>query len=271
MNSRHDGDPYSQVCAVSITLPEENNTVEGTSSGILIDTRQGLVLTHSSVLYPLADKLQPDILNRLLREGTVDTNIFASQINVEVILPNNNMGQEDTSYFTNDKTIHAVNLLSSSVHNARPFDRYKAKLKTIFACTKLKDTLVKLMPSESWQFMEDVNIDQYKTKQDDNTTANKEQLCYALLPYFILIKLHNFYPTENVLSIRNSEMNKHGDPVEICATPFGSMSPDVFLNARSRGILSKMAGPQNVLLMTDARCVPGSEGGAVFYCHKGKR
>lgn len=271
MNSRFDADPYSQVCAVSVKLSEENDAVEGTSSGILIDTRQGLVLTHASVLFPLADKFQPNILNKLLQEGTGDKRIFSSQVNIEVILPSNsNRGQEDT-YFTNDRTIHPVNLLSSSVHDARPFERYKAKLKTIFVCKKLKDTIVKLMPSESWQFMEDVNIDQNKAEQDDNTKANKEQLCYSLLPFFILIKLHNFYPTENVLSIRDSYFNKPGDPVEICATPFGSMSPEVFLNARSRGILSKMAGPQGVLQMTDARCVPGSEGGALFYCHKGKR
>jgi hypothetical protein len=79
------------------------------------------------------------------------------------------------------------------------------------------------------------------------------------------------YPIDNALMIRDSIDNKAGDLVEICATPFGSMSPEVFLNAKSRGILSNVAGPQGILLMTDARCVPGSEGGALFYCHKRKR
>ncbi|XP_053385305.1 peroxisomal leader peptide-processing protease-like [Mercenaria mercenaria] len=260
-------DPYSQVCTVSIKPLD--GKAEGTCSGILLDTQQGLILTHASLLYPLVEECDPERLRRLVRDGSGDKRIFSGAVNIEVTLPNSDNGLENT-FFTNDRTIHPVKLLSQAVQDVRPFVRCKGKLKTIFECKRLRDVLTKLMPSDSWQFVEDISAVENKTEQD-NKSGNKAELCYNLLPFFILIKLQNLYPMENVLSVRDSVDNKAGDPVEICATPFGNMSPEVFLNAKSRGILSKVAGPRGVLLMTDARCVPGSEGGALFYCHKRKR
>ncbi|XP_051679791.2 peroxisomal leader peptide-processing protease [Oryctolagus cuniculus] len=52
-----------------------------------------------------------------------------------------------------------------------------------------------------------------------------------------------------------------GAPLLACGSPFGAFCPDIFLNTLSRGVLSNAAGP---LLLTDARCLPGSEGGGVF-------
>ncbi|XP_004701200.1 peroxisomal leader peptide-processing protease [Echinops telfairi] len=52
-----------------------------------------------------------------------------------------------------------------------------------------------------------------------------------------------------------------GAPLLACGSPFGAFCPDIFLNTLSRGVLSNAAGP---LLLTDARCLPGTEGGGVF-------
>nr|XP_012315746.1 peroxisomal leader peptide-processing protease isoform X1 [Aotus nancymaae] len=52
-----------------------------------------------------------------------------------------------------------------------------------------------------------------------------------------------------------------GAPLLVCGSPFGAFCPDIFLNTLSRGVLSNVAGP---LLLTDARCLPGTEGGGVF-------
>nr|XP_003473761.1 peroxisomal leader peptide-processing protease isoform X4 [Cavia porcellus] len=52
-----------------------------------------------------------------------------------------------------------------------------------------------------------------------------------------------------------------GTPLLACGSPFGAFCPDIFLNTLSRGVLSNAAGP---LLLTDARCLPGTEGGGVF-------
>lgn len=57
---------------------------------------------------------------------------------------------------------------------------------------------------------------------------------------------------------------KVGDQLCIMATPFGSLSPNVFINSISKGIVTNLAGENDVLLLTDARCVPGCEGGAIY-------
>ncbi|XP_077206583.1 peroxisomal leader peptide-processing protease isoform X2 [Paroedura picta] len=57
---------------------------------------------------------------------------------------------------------------------------------------------------------------------------------------------------------------RQGDPLLACGSPFGAFCPDIFLNTLSRGIVSNLAGEGNALILTDARCLPGTEGGAVF-------
>lgn len=58
-----------------------------------------------------------------------------------------------------------------------------------------------------------------------------------------------------------------GDAVYVVGTPFGSLSPTVFLNSISKGVLSNIAGAHHELLLTDARCMPGTEGGAIYAQH----
>ncbi len=50
-------------------------------------------------------------------------------------------------------------------------------------------------------------------------------------------------------------------------TPFGTLSQDVFMNCLSTGVVSNVTGNRNQLFLTDARCIPGSEGGAVWTVH----
>jgi len=60
-----------------------------------------------------------------------------------------------------------------------------------------------------------------------------------------------------------------GSVVYVVGTPFGNLSPVVFLNSVSKGVLSNVAGTDQALLLTDARCIPGTEGGAIYAqaCH----
>ncbi|XP_064369682.1 peroxisomal leader peptide-processing protease [Dromaius novaehollandiae] len=57
---------------------------------------------------------------------------------------------------------------------------------------------------------------------------------------------------------------RKGQALVACGSPFGALCPDLFLNTLSAGVLSNAAGPRNALLLTDARCLPGTEGGGVF-------
>ncbi|XP_021255241.1 peroxisomal leader peptide-processing protease isoform X2 [Numida meleagris] len=55
-----------------------------------------------------------------------------------------------------------------------------------------------------------------------------------------------------------------GTALLACGTPFGALCPELFLNALSAGVLSNAAGPHHALLLTDARCLPGTQGGPVL-------
>ncbi|XP_075280296.1 peroxisomal leader peptide-processing protease [Opisthocomus hoazin] len=57
---------------------------------------------------------------------------------------------------------------------------------------------------------------------------------------------------------------RKGEGLLACGSPFGALCPDLFLNTLSRGVVSNLAGEGNALLLTDARCLPGTEGGGAF-------
>ncbi|NXE68611.1 TYSD1 protease, partial [Calcarius ornatus] len=57
---------------------------------------------------------------------------------------------------------------------------------------------------------------------------------------------------------------RKGQALLACGSPFGDLCPELFLNTLSRGVVSNLAGEENALVLTDARCLPGTEGGAAF-------
>ncbi|NXC20236.1 TYSD1 protease, partial [Corythaeola cristata] len=57
---------------------------------------------------------------------------------------------------------------------------------------------------------------------------------------------------------------RKGEGLLACGSPFGALCPDLFLNTLSKGVVSNMAGEENALILTDARCLPGTEGGGAF-------
>ena len=66
------------------------------------------------------------------------------------------------------------------------------------------------------------------------------------------------------MEIGSSQLLKRGDTVEIISTPFGDNHPLIFFNSLTKGIISNICGHKNQILLTDARCLTGSEGGAVI-------
>eukprot|EP01051_Picozoa_sp_SAG22_P006483 SAG22_NODE_425_length_10628_cov_3.420458_5_plen_315_part_00 len=64
-----------------------------------------------------------------------------------------------------------------------------------------------------------------------------------------------------------------GEPVGVLASPFGALSPSIFLNSVSTGVVSNFVlldaekpgeEPEVALVLTDARCLPCSEGAPVI-------
>ena len=63
---------------------------------------------------------------------------------------------------------------------------------------------------------------------------------------------------------------RQGEPVAVLASPFGALSPSIFLNSISTGVVSNFVtsdktstGSDVALVLTDARCLPCTEGGPV--------
>ncbi|AWP13932.1 putative peroxisomal leader peptide-processing protease [Scophthalmus maximus] len=71
-------------------------------------------------------------------------------------------------------------------------------------------------------------------------------------------------PDSGSIPWQSSSSLGKGCPVIACGSPFGSLCLDLFISTLSRGIISNLAGEENAVVLTDARCLPGTEGGGLF-------
>ncbi|NXN71681.1 TYSD1 protease, partial [Himantopus himantopus] len=85
------------------------------------------------------------------------------------------------------------------------------------------------------------------------------------LPWFAWLRVPGLdTPGGGWTARANAACLRKGEGLVACGSPFGALCPDLFLNTLSRGVVSNLAGEDNVLVLTDARCLPGTEGGGAF-------
>ncbi|NWW05795.1 TYSD1 protease, partial [Oreocharis arfaki] len=85
------------------------------------------------------------------------------------------------------------------------------------------------------------------------------------LPWFAWLRVPGLDAPEGGWAARASAgCLRKGQALLACGAPFGDLCPELFLNTLSRGVVSNLAGEENALVLTDARCLPGTEGGAAF-------
>ncbi|XP_035520024.1 peroxisomal leader peptide-processing protease [Morone saxatilis] len=87
------------------------------------------------------------------------------------------------------------------------------------------------------------------------------------LSWFAVLKatgLADSSPDVGTIPWQSSSPLHKGLPVVACGSPFGSLCLDLFISTLSRGIISNLAGEDNAVILTDARCLPGTEGGGLF-------
>ena len=69
------------------------------------------------------------------------------------------------------------------------------------------------------------------------------------------------------LSWRDTRNLRHGEAVSMLASPFGALSPSIFMNSVATGVVSNFVldgdNDDISLVLSDARCLPCSEGGPV--------
>ncbi|XP_046579141.1 peroxisomal leader peptide-processing protease-like [Haliotis rubra] len=124
-----------------------------------------------------------------------------------------------------------------------------------------------LMPEGNWKFADNSKESGPKSSPNvpvDESVDGEDEQMYKLLPYFVLVQLNRWNSYNSVMRVRSTKCCRIGEPVELLATPFANLFPDIMLNSVSKGIISNLSGRNHCLILSDARCIPGSEGGPLF-------
>ncbi|XP_004624027.1 peroxisomal leader peptide-processing protease isoform X1 [Octodon degus] len=137
---------------------------------------------------------------------------------------------------------------------------HAAELLLLLSCPAFRAHFARLFGSEAaeqWRFA--------SAAPDEEVSGEEEEDQLRALGWFALLRVRPGAEAEAAcgpaVTVAPLGAVAKGAPLLACGSPFGAFCPDIFLNTLSRGVLSNTAGP---LLLTDARCLPGTEGGGVF-------
>ncbi|KAM9364052.1 peroxisomal leader peptide-processing protease [Pholidichthys leucotaenia] len=131
-----------------------------------------------------------------------------------------------------------------------------AELLMLVNCTELKQAFrTVFQDADQWRFHAD---------EEDQVLLRDAQF----LSWFAILRsdvaVHHSGPDSGSIPWLSSSSLQKGCPVVACGSPFGSLCLDLFSGTLSRGIISNLAGEDNTVILTDARCLPGTEGGGLF-------
>lgn len=160
--------------------------------------------------------------------------------------------------------------ISTSDHFSLP-----ASVDMIFVQPGVKESLARIMPaSQGWKLIEN---------EKKEYVGALERLIFStfvvlqLLPdddkrNDLVMKASN----EEVINLAKrmlslSSFSSKGTTVYVESSPFGSLVPGVFLNSLSSGIISNVGNTAADIMLTDARCIMGSEGAPVFAVIEGMK
>ncbi|KAG7334049.1 hypothetical protein KOW79_002456 [Hemibagrus wyckioides] len=137
------------------------------------------------------------------------------------------------------------------IKNECPTCRKPADLLMMVNCVEFQVAFQKLFPdSEQWKFTD--------LEEDDEILYDSN-----FLSWFAVLQMTTDTQVDPVPWIKSTVLAK-GCSVLACGSPFGSFCPDLFMSTLSKGIVSNLAGEENALILTDARCLPGTQGGGLF-------
>ncbi|CAJ1067342.1 peroxisomal leader peptide-processing protease [Xyrichtys novacula] len=108
--------------------------------------------------------------------------------------------------------------------------------------------------ADQWRF--------YSEEEDEQLIRDAQ-----FLSWFAILKASEIADSSQgfcAVPWQSSTCLQKGSPVVACGSPFGSLCMDLFISTLSRGIISNLAGEDNAVILTDARCLPGTEGGGLF-------
>ncbi|XP_068838620.1 peroxisomal leader peptide-processing protease isoform X1 [Capricornis sumatraensis] len=251
-------------CVVSASRAGQPEAGSWSCSGVILNRRPGLVLCHGGIFTPF------------LRAGSGALSAASA-----AFLPGDSCGDDLRLHVQWGPTAaspagraergrpglctpHCAGLETGPP--ARPRGRplqppRPAELLLLLSCPAFRSHFAHLFggdEAEQWRFA--------NAAPDDEMSEEEEEDQLRALGWFALLRVRPETEKEAeelgpVLAVAPLGDVPKGAPLLACGSPFGAFCPDIFLNTLSRGVLSNSAGP---LLLTDARCLPGTEGGGVF-------
>ncbi|XP_033642735.1 peroxisomal leader peptide-processing protease-like [Asterias rubens] len=267
---------------------------EFSCSGVVIEPKEGLILTSGLVFAETLKKKPHGLhsskkLNISTKRQTEDIPFYTassvSQFLIDVVLPESSASQPLPTNPPSSSTVQGQRPLPAT---CRTVTR-RADLIILWKCQDFDDILKTFLPQrDGWEFSDskEGSVDQSdQTSERDAvigagvepiglSSVSKNLPEESFISWFALLKLreserhleHLGHPIEFLrsLSLQDDFSVRQGNAVCLRATPFGATCPSVFLNSLSMGVVSNVAGPRHQLIMTDARCIPGAEGGGMY-------
>ncbi|XP_007895918.1 peroxisomal leader peptide-processing protease [Callorhinchus milii] len=233
-------------------------------SGVILDRRRGVVLCHGLIFLPFLQ--QPD---RDLTRGTfLLPGAFHKDLRVQVqfsrndckpkqVLPvreNDATGQDfddPASGFKPSLSWTAGRLTDAQLPHSQ------AEMLMLCSCPEFRQIFRTLFSKlDKWHFY----------SEEEKSECGKLQNDSLGLVWFGVLQCPGWQDCpggDHPQYISSTSLQK-GEPLFTCASPFASFSSHIFMNTFSKGIVSNLAGEDNAMILTDARCLPGTEGGGVY-------
>ncbi|XP_069096481.1 peroxisomal leader peptide-processing protease isoform X2 [Pleurodeles waltl] len=257
-SERTDGTPYLSASPKQAEQPLHGNG-PWSCSGVIVDQRQGIVLCHGSVFLPF---LLNDIdLVCLEQKQLLLPENLSHDLVVNIQCATENKKKEYTK-----SNIHmdigagnpdlGVIALSNEGGLQRRAKQHEAQLLMMVPCKEFQNTFHKLFSkAESWSF----------SSEEDKLDHNELEKDLHFLHWFAVLKTtHKGDSGSAEMKFMQASSLHKGDVLFTCGSPFGFFYPDIFLNTLSKGVVSNVAGEGNAVILTDSRCLPGTEGGGAY-------
>lgn len=221
-----------EKCCCVVTVNEAFSSKTRVScSGVVVHPQTGTVICTA---LPFSRFISdPD---QLSAEQTLSPRSFRKTLQIRVIFP----GVRHSAHKEEIETVHNREV--------------SAQLLALVNCLEFEEALqAAFQEADQWRFHGD---------EEDRELMRDARF----LSWFAVLKT-----SEKVDGLRSEPIPwqscfslQKGHPVVACGSPFGSLCPDLFINTLSRGIISNFTGEDSAVVLTDARCSPGTEGGGVF-------
>lgn len=211
--------------------------------GIILDSDNGILLTVASLF--------SDILHQNERQRTIseDSPVLAGSMS------------------PNDEIAVEVIFRSHTDEELRTLKGYVIFFWRDYGLHRIAE---RIFPTSEWKFELFGHDQKYLQGASDEEPGSDTSLHQTTLSDFALIKIRdpeNSFSSCSSVDLRTLRGFKHpkiGDSLSVVGTPFGCECPSVFYNSVSKGIVSNVLDRQSEVIITDARCVPGCEGCALY-------